>query len=91
MIRIIGERGSGKTTKLIERAGINPNGYCIVEPTLKMADYVERMAKEKGVDVEVISAYELFNHRHGREKKYLVDELDMFLEMFDIVGYTNGE
>ena len=56
-----------------------------------MADYVERMAKEMGVDVEVISAYELFNHRHGRKKKYLVDELDMFLEQFDIVGYTNGE
>lgn len=91
MIRIIGERRSGKTTKLIDRARIYPDGYCIVEPTLRMANYVEKMAKESGCDVEVICAYELFNHRHGRKKKYLVDELDMFLEQFDIVGYTNGE
>ena len=45
MIRVIGTRGSGKTTKLLNLAA--ENGYVIVEPNAMMADYVRHLAIEK--------------------------------------------
>ena len=90
MIRIIGEKASGKTTMLIEKARINPNNYCIVAPTKERADYIRKMAKGMDCDVDVISAFIFFFYRQGRrDKKYLVDELDTCLAQFGIVGYTN--
>ena len=89
MIRVIGTRGSGKTTKLLNLA--QEEGYVIVEPNARMADYVSRMAKEKGLNVNVICAHELLYRQHGvKREKYLVDELEMFLSSLGIVGYSDG-
>ena len=90
MIKIIGTRGSGKTTKLMEIA--SKEGYTLVEPSSFMADYVRMRAKETGHDIKVISSHQfLWEHPGHREEKYLVDELDMFLIQLGIKGYSNGE
>ncbi len=90
MIKIIGTRGSGKTTKLLELA--QRDGYIIVEPNMRMCDHVRHMALEKGYNVNVISSHELLYRQHEVTKeKYLVDELDMFLIALGIEGYSNGE
>lgn len=89
MIRIIGTRGSGKTTKLLNLAA--ENGYVIVEPNAMMADYARHLAIEKGLNVNVISAYELPYRQHGVvHEKYLVDELELFMASLGIVGYSDG-
>ena len=89
MIRIIGTRGSGKTTKLLNLAA--ENGYVIIEPNEMMADYVRCMATEKGLNVNVITVHELLYRQHLFAcKKYLVDELEMFIAYFGIVGYSDG-
>jgi hypothetical protein len=89
MIRVIGTRGSGKTTKLLNLAA--ENGYVIVEPNAMMADYVRRMAIGKGLNVNVIGAHELLYRQHGIvREKYLVDELEMFMTSLGIVGYSDG-
>lgn len=89
MIRVIGTRGSGKTTKLLNLA--QEEGFVIVEPNAMMADHVRHMATEKGLNVNVIGAHELLYRQRGViREKYLVDELEMFLASLGIVGYTNG-
>ena len=90
MIRFIGARRSGKTTKLLELA--QRDGYVIVEPTMIMADSVRHMALENGYNVNVISSHDLLYRRHRLIKeKYLVDELDLFLISLGIKGYSNGQ
>lgn len=90
MIQVIGTRGSGKTTKLLNLA--QEKGYVIVEPNAKMADYVRHMATEKGLNVKVIGAHELLLHCQCgvKREKYLLDELEIFLDSLGIVGYSNG-
>ena len=89
MIRIIGTRGSRKTTKLLNLA--EEDGYVIVEPNMKMADYVRHLATEKGLNINVISAHELLYRQRGVvREKYLVDELEMFLASLGIEGYSDG-
>lgn len=89
MIKIIGERGSGKTTKILEAA--SKNGFVVVEPNLKMAEYVSRMARDKGYDLRIISAYDfLFYKNTDRSTQYVVDELDLFLSAIGIKGYSNN-
>lgn len=88
MIQVIGTRGSGKTTKLLNIA--QEEGYVIVEPIEKIADYVRHKATEKGLNVKVITVQELlYCQRGARREKYLIDELDMFLSSLGIVGYSN--
>lgn len=88
MIRVIGTRGSGKTTKLLELA--EEDGFVLVEPNARMADYVRRMAIEKGLNVNVIGAHELLYRQHGIvREKYLVDELESFLISLGIEGYSD--
>ena len=88
MIRIIGARGSGKTTKLLSLA--EEYGYVIIEPNAIMADRVRHMATEKGLNINVISAHELLYRQHGViREKYLVDELEMFLASLGIEGYSD--
>ena len=89
MIKIIGARGSGKTTRLLKLA--EENGYIVVEPNIHMADYVRRMATEMGLNVTVISSHNLWNLPRGiAREKYLVDELEMFLASIGIEGYSDG-
>lgn len=90
MIRIIGGRGSGKTTKLLNLAA--ENGYTIVAPNERMADFVRHMAVEKGLNVSVISAYELpYRMKGNARQKFLVDELEMFLLSLGIEGYSDRQ
>jgi len=88
MIRIIGARGSGKTTKLLKLS--EEEGYIIVEPNARMADHVRRMATEKGYyNANVISAHELLYRQHGiKREKYLIDELESFLIALGVEGYS---
>ena len=89
MIKIIGERGSGKTTKILEAA--SKNGCVVVEPNSKMAEYVSRMARDKGYDLRIISAYDFLLYKNtDRSTQYVVDELDLFLSAIGIKGYSNG-
>ena len=89
MIRVIGTRGSGKTTKLLNLA--QEEGFVIVEPNAMMADHVRHMATEKGLNVNVIGSHELLYRQRGvTREKYLVDELEMFLSSLGIIGYSNG-
>ena len=88
MIRVVGTRGSGKTTKLLDLAA--ENGYVIVEPNAIMADHVRHMAIEKGLNVNVIGAHELLYRQRGVvREKYLVDELESFLISLGIEGYSD--
>ena len=89
MIRIVGARGSGKTTKLLRLS--EEEGYVLVEPNARMADYVRHMATENGYyKVNVISAHELLHRQHGIiREKYLVDELESFLISLGIEGYSD--
>lgn len=89
MIKIIGTRGSGKTTKLLELA--NRERYCLIEPNARMADYARRIAKENGYKVQVISVQEwLILYKRGvNPLRCLVDELDLCLDYFGIKGYSN--
>lgn len=89
MEKIIGERGSGKTTKLIELA--HSEGCVLVEPTYHMAENARLMARDKGYEIVVLTASQfLFNHFGSSTEKYLVDELDLFLKNIGIIGYSNG-
>lgn len=93
MIKILGERRSGKTTKLLKLA--HENGYILVEPTFRMVEFTERLAKENGYDdVEILHARQ-FNMRNpglfmqDYNNHYLIDELDMCLNTMNVVGYSN--
>lgn len=84
MVRIILPRRAGKTTSLVKLA--KEHGYILVEPTKKCAVDVQ-----KTHGVPVISAYEFLTVSTWKRDKYLVDELDWFLENIGIVGYSNTD
>ena len=91
MIRVLGERGSGKTTKLIQLA--SENGYTIVAWNVMSARFIKDTAQRNGIKVRVINCYdfvhEISEHR-GYKDKYLVDELDAFLDGLNVVGYSDS-
>ncbi len=90
MIRIIGERGSGKTTELLKLA--QANGCTFVAPTYAMANYAEQLAKKKGMeDVRITTAHQMIHRMYGRNEKFVIDELDHFLEMLGVEAYSNGK
>lgn len=89
MIKIIGDRRSGKTTKLLKYA--YDNGYVLVEPTMAMRDYVARMAKALGYDdVQIIAPWHMKQYiSHDKGCKFVIDELDDFLAAMGVVAYSN--
>ena len=89
MIKCIGTRGSGKTTRLLELA--DAKGYVLVEPTYAMALQVREWARMIGIkSVPVISAHEMFDYQYGvHPVHFLIDELDRFLEVMHVAGYSN--
>ena len=92
MEKIIGERGSGKTTKLLELC--HEKGYVFVSPTFRSAQYAEDLVKSKGWDdVPIITAYQFVSEtlRIPSEYKnqFVIDELDWFLQKLNVVGYSN--
>ena len=90
MIKVFGERGSGKTTKLIELA--HENGYILVVPNFRMSKYAAELAAHLGYrDVQIID----FTHFLARfpkcKEKFLIDELDMCLADLYVAGYSINE
>lgn len=95
MIKILGERCSGKTTKLLKLA--HENGYILVEPTFQMVEFTKRLAKEIGYDdVEILCVLQFSMRNPGLfmqdyNNRYLIDELDMCLNTMNVVGYSNTD
>ena len=89
MFKYVGHRGSGKTESLIKLSDVT--GETLVEPNFRMAEWTRMRAKEiTRHDIKVITAQEYFYDRLGRrDAKYLVDELDMFLNALGINAYSD--
>lgn len=78
---IIGQRGSGRTTKIIEACAAVKNGV-IVCPTKPMANYVFQKAKEMGYDIrQPITFTDFCNQtwRVGEVGGFFFDNLDISL------------
>ena len=90
MVEIKGIRGSGKTTKLLYLA--HGSGAIIVEPNKQMADFAREEAKKLKLDgVAIISMHELLvpiSTSRYDGKKFLIDEIDMFLKNLNVEGYS---
>ncbi len=90
MYRIIDDRGTGKTSRLMLIAKENNALFVCSNP-----DAMRYKAKAYGIDgIEFISYGEFFhNYRGQRNVKYVIDELENFLRstMFystELIGYT---
>ena len=90
MVEIKGVRGSGKTTTLLYLA--KGSGAAIVEPTHELTDLAKYNAKRLGLtNVTIISMHEFLDPSASiryKNKKFLIDELDMFLVNLNVEGYT---
>lgn len=91
MIIYTGERGSGKTTKLVEEAA--RIGATIVSPSEKSAWYVEREAflnKKKIPHPMSVADFidNLQNRRFSKTRKFVVDELQVFLSAMNVEAAT---
>lgn len=90
MIKIIGKRGSGKTTKLLWIAA--QTGATVVSCNKQ---YSKEMAQKMfGLPIDIIS-YPEFMQERGTRKRYLIDEIDLFLSYAfpfrNIAGYSIDE
>lgn len=90
MYRIIDDRGTGKTSRLMLIAKENNALFVCSNP-----DAMRYKAKAYGIDsIEFISYDEFFHDYRGQKNvKYVIDELENFLRsiMFystELVGYT---
>lgn len=90
MYRIIDDRGTGKTSRLMLIAKENNALFVCSNP-----DAMRYKAKAYGIDgIEFISYGEFFHDYRGqRNVKYVIDELENFLRstMFystELIGYT---
>lgn len=91
MIIYTGERGSGKTTMLIELS--EKTGATIVTATYPLAKYIQMMAVQMGKKIPVpitVTNYIhlLSNGGISKSQKYLVDELQMMLSVMGIKAAT---
>lgn len=82
-------RGGGKTRKLLEYA--DEHNMIIIEPTANCMRYAQVMARELGLNVQVITISEYLSNwpYHANDRKFLVDELNIFLNNMNIVGYSD--
>lgn len=90
MYRIIDDRGTGKTSRLMLIAKENNALFVCSNP-----DAMRYKAKAYGIDgIEFISYGEFFHNYRGQiDTKYVIDELENFLRstMFystELIGYT---
>ena len=90
MIKIVDKRCTGKTTKLLQCA--HENGYILVVPNFRALACTVELARKLGYgDVEIITASMFMKNGYSdRDKKYLIDELDWFLDTIDVAGYSNS-
>ena len=81
---MIGDRQSGKTTMLIRRSAIT--GAAIAVPTYAMVRNIELLADRLGLEIpQPVTYYDVFKtYRENKTKRYLVDELQMMLNQFNI-------
>ena len=88
MYKVKGQRGTGKTTKLLEYAA--KHGYILVEPTERSVKCIVDMAKRNGIDnVHVISLFDYIKQvYYGTKQRFLIDEIDYCLSLLDVVGYS---
>lgn len=89
MFKELGFRGSGKTRKLLEYA--DKHNMIIIEPTASCMRYAQVMAHELGLNVKAITISEYLSNwpYHANDRKFLVDELSMFLNNMNIAGYSD--
>lgn len=84
----IAPRQTGKTTTLVKMSA--ETGAIIVVPTYPMIKYVEDIAK--GLGLEIPKPIDCFQFMRGlprfERKKYLIDELQMVLELMGIDAAT---
>lgn len=88
MKRIIGTRGSGKTTKVIEYA--HENNCVMVVPNYRFKrNSIEQAKAMKCEDVTIIDVYEYIQLLSlGQRFKYIFDELEYCLSAMNVVGYS---
>jgi len=97
MLRVFGNRGSGKTTRLIKEA--IDNDAIFITPVNK--EEVKKLALSKyGTDsIEVLTPQQFVDQFVMRRKffpkdtKIVIDELDLFLELIShvqVIGYTDN-
>lgn len=87
MKRIIGMRGSGKTTRVIEYA--HKNNCVMVVANCRLKTYAIEQAKAmKCEDVTIIDIYEYMQMLSHGHHKYIFDELDHCLQAMNVVGYS---
>ena len=86
MKKIIGTRGSGKTTKLIEQAA--KENYVIMTATNRQADNVRKRADELGLTVLVISVDNIINDngiKRGSVLAVLMQKNGILIDDADLV------
>lgn len=88
MHRIIDEKGTGKTSKLLLLA--KENNAVLVCSNPRAMEY---KAKQYGMnDIHMISYGEFLNNYRGSKTQYVIDEIENFLDIVyganKVIGYT---
>ena len=84
---LVGERASGKTTRLIQMSAEGKG--IIVAPTPKMAKYIADKAKEMELTIPEPIGWSSFVYNHRREKgPFLLDEVGLILNNMGITTAT---
>ena len=94
MKRILGGRGTGKTTKIIQKA--IEDDAVIVVPAFRCIDNVLHLAEKLGCKdkVKCITFSQFVNGQTMRilpPDHYYIDELDWCLSSLGVIGYSNTE
>lgn len=90
----IAGRQTGKTVFLIQQSA--RTGAVIVAPTYQMVGYIDRMARDLGLQIPPpITVADwirgLVRQREGHGKTYLVDDLQMMLHQLNVEASTLDE
>lgn len=90
----IAGRQTGKTVFLIQQSA--RTGAVIVAPTCQMVGYIDRMARDLGLQIPPpITVADwirgLVGQREDRDKTYLVDELQIVLNQLNVETATLDE
>lgn len=75
---VIADRNVGKSTALIELAGMFPDEYVIFAPSLDFVDRLRQLAKERDVKVRIVSR---LKDLRGESRRILVEEFFLHREL----------
>lgn len=90
--KIIGERGSGKTKKLLLLAQSNNAVFVCSNPSAMI-----EKAHSYGLRGIEVQSYEDYcfskNTKYSRSKKYVIDDIDLFLNCFEknVIAFSATE